>query len=355
MKILYLQTITAALFATFSILNHYKNESTEKLQQITQESSKDSIPTPIYDLYTHWKSKYNKNYLSDSENNHRAQIFYENYKYINANQPTDNTYTLGLNKFADLTKEEFKNMYLGNKKDAKRMFKSSNKNYKSKNTADLPKTTDWNASGAVTPIKNQGQCGSCWSFATSGALEGLNFIKNGTLKTFSEQQQMDCSKEKDGNQSCEGGYMDKAYDYVQSKGIMLESDYQYQAMDRTVCDYKADEVAFNIDSHGDVPVDDNDQLKAAISHQPVSVGISGEQIQFYVSGVWSYWLCFTEVDHGVLATGYGADEGNNMFWNVKNSWGEDWGENGYIRFARRDGQSPGMCGITKMASYPIKN
>jgi len=310
-----------------------------------------TIPTYIYDAFSHWKVKHNKTYETESEENFRASAFNSNYNIILSQQPKTGSYRLGLNKFADLTTIEFKRQYLATKISTK---EDNQRREMTKKNLNIPSSKDWVAEGAVTPIKNQGQCGSCWSFSVSGALEGLNVIKGGALETYSEQQMMDCSKDL-GNESCQGGYMDKAYDYVQSKGVESEGDYPYIAVDRNTCNWDQSKVKFTIDGHEDVPIDDNDALKTAISQVPVSVAISGEQIQFYVDGIWDYWLCFTEVDHGVLAVGYDTANDGTMYWKVKNSWGEDWGENGYIKFARRDGQSVGMCGITKQASYPIKN
>merc|ERR1711879_535704 len=201
-----------------------------------------------------------------------------------------------------------------------------------------------------------GQCGSCWSFSAGGSVEGLGAIKTGNLRSFSEQQQMDCSKGAPyGNLSCKGGYMDKALQYIADKGLMLEKDYQYMGMDRNVCDYKADQVAFQPTGYVDVPVDDNDELRHAAAKGPVAVGIAADQVMFYVSGIWHYSLCLTDPDHGVLVVGYDTDIAGEKFWQVKNSWGTDWGEDGYIRMKRVDGKGVGICGITKMAAYPTKN
>lgn len=292
-----------------------------------------------------------KAYTSQSEDNYRLSVFNKNKQWVEANQPGPmDTHTIGLNQFADLTKEEFRANYLN-----KMPQSNENKKFSDISSSDLPENVDWTANGAVTEVKNQGQCGSCWAFSVAQALEGLNQIKTSNLQSFSEQQLMDCSKSY-GNLSCQGGFMDKAYEYVVDSGIMSADDYTYQAMDEPSCLFDKSKVQLNISSYTNVPVDDNDQLKAAIAKQPVSVGISADQIQFYVDGIWSYWLCFDkvdEIDHGVLATGYGVDElTNKMYWSVKNTWGTTWGENGYIRFERRDGQSAGMCGITKMANYP---
>jgi C1A family cysteine protease len=355
MKAIFAITIAAALLATTTIVTIYAGQAAPSriLRQAPKANS--DVPTPVLDAWVHWKQRYGKAFGSDSEESYRLSVFHKNFKYIQANQCDSCSYTIGLNKFADMSTEEFKKTYLGSQvPQTKKNFKSLTSKLDTGLPTQTPASVDWQSAGAVTPIKNQGQCGSCWSFSVSGAMEGLNQIKNGSLKSFSEQQQMDCSKDL-GNLSCQGGYMDKAYDYLQSKGIMSEESYPYQAIDRYACAYDASKVEFNIDGHNDVPVDDNDELTAAIAQVPVSVAISGEQIQFYVNGIWSYWLCLTDTDHGVLAVGYDTDDSGKKFYKVKNSWGADWGEEGYIRFERKEGKGVGMCGITKQASYPTLN
>lgn len=355
MKAIFAITIVAALLATTAFVSIY-SANAKPAQKFLHAKANSDIPTPVYDAWVHWKQRNGKAYGTDSEESYRLSVFYQNFQYIQKNQCDSCEYTIGLNKFADMNAEEFKKTYLGSQApQMKKNYKSLTKTVDTGLTATKPSSIDWQAQGAVTDIKNQGQCGSCWSFSVSGAMEGLNYIKSGSLKSFSEQQQMDCSKDL-GNLSCQGGYMDKAYDYLQDKGIMSEESYPYRAVDRDTCDYDATKVEFNITGHNDVPVDDNDELTAAIAKGPVSVAVAADQLQFYVKGIWSYWLCFTEVDHGVLAVGYGTEDiTNKMFYKVKNSWGSDWGEDGYIRFARKEGKSVGMCGITKQASYPTLN
>lgn len=237
---------------------------------------------------------------------------------------------MGFTKFMDLTTAEFKEKYLSTKVPAK------SGNVKVLSTANLATDVDWRQKGAVTGVKDQGQCGSCWSFSTTGALEGLSFLSGHGLQSFSEQQLVDCSGSY-GNQGCNGGLMDDAFQYVQANGITTEDAYPYTAVDGT-CQTQGG--AFKNGGYQDVPQGDVDQLAAAVNGRPVSIAVDAENWQMYSSGVFSD--CNDSLDHGVLLVGYSSD-----YWIVKNSWAESWGENGYIRLARGN-----TCGLANSASYP---
>ena len=213
--------------------------------------------------------------------------------------------------------------------------------------ANAPKSKDWTEEGAVTPVKDQAQCGSCWAFSTTGALEGLYYLNYQNLRSFSEQQLMDCS-DSFGNESCNGGLMDWAFDYTKEHGVTDEQNYKYTAEDGS-CHLSKITNGFKISSYTDV-ADDQESLVSAIAKQPVSISINAGPIQLYESGIFNDWSCDDETDHGVLAVGYGA-EGNKKFFKIKNSWGADFGEHGYFRLARKENGS-GICGCTTGASYP---
>lgn len=214
----------------------------------------------------------------------------------------------------------------------------------------LPGSVDWRQQGAVTPVKNQGSCGSCWSFSTTGSVEGANFLKTKNLVSLSEQQLVDCSTP-EGNEGCNGGLMDLAFKYIESNELETEAEYPYTAKDGT-CSFDKSKGTVGITNFFDVPQNSTAQLEAAVAQQPVSVAIDAGSIifQLYFGGIIKSSWCGTNLDHGVLVVGYGTESGTD-YWILKNSWG-NWGEKGFFRI-KRGGDGPGICGIQLSASYPI--
>lgn len=213
----------------------------------------------------------------------------------------------------------------------------------------VPDSIDWVEKGAVTPVKNQGQCGSCWAFSTTGAVEGAAFVTDGKLPNLSEQELVDCDD--NGDMGCNGGLMDHAFAWIEDNGgICSGEEYEYNAQQST-CRTCTEIV--KVTGFQDVNPNDEHALQAAVAQQPVSVAIEADQraFQFYKSGVFNL-TCGTQLDHGVLAVGYGEENGQK-FWKVKNSWGASWGENGYIRLARGMNGRAGQCGIAMAPSYPF--
>ncbi len=211
---------------------------------------------------------------------------------------------------------------------------------------------DWRLKGAVTGVKNQGQCGSCWSFSATGSVEGQHYLKKGQLVSLSEQNLIDCSSSF-GNHGCKGGVMDNAFKYMMANdGDDTESYYPYE-MRQGNCRFNRNYVGSNIISFKDVPKGNEPYLQSVVGTVgPASVAIdaSHSSFQFYREGVYVEPSCSsTRLDHGVLVVGYGTENGQD-YWLVKNSWGTNWGESGYIKMARNRNN---QCGIATQASYPI--
>jgi len=289
-------------------------------------------------------------YSTKDEHDTRFEIFKDNMEKIKQHNKGDHSWTMGITQFSDMTPKEFKEyIACGTMKhtEAQSVFDAPQ---------DWNKTTatsvDWVAKGAVTPVKNQGSCGSCWAFSTTGAIEGRYFIAKGQLNSLSEQDLVDCSKQ---NSGCNGGLMDYAFEFVEGNGgLCSEEDYPYLARSHWFCQESGCTMNDPISTYRDVRASTS-ALEAAVSDGPVAIAIEADQSSFqqYSGGVLTA-SCGSSLDHGVLAVGFGTD-GSNDYWKVKNSWGSDWGENGYIRLCRNcnANNGKGQCGILTSASYPI--
>jgi len=298
--------------------------------------------------FADWMHKHSKSYAHD-EFQARFQIFKNNLDFINThNAKTDKTFTVALNKFADLTNQEFANMYNGLRVPEGYVHQGT---LQADTTVTLPDTWDWRKQGAVTGVKNQGQCGSCWSFSTTGSVEGCHFLTSGKLVSLSEQNIMDCSWN-NGNQGCNGGLMTQAMDYIISnKGVDTEASYPYTAQSSTTCNYQVANKGSSETAYTNVASGDEGALQTSVHKGPTSVAIdaSHSSFQFYSSGVYNEPACSSsQLDHGVLAIGWGTDSGS-AYWLVKNSWGTDWGMSGYIEMSRN---ANNQCGIATMATLP---
>ncbi|KAJ4703629.1 Cysteine Protease [Melia azedarach] len=300
-----------------------------------------------------WMAEYGRTYQDEAEKQMRFNIFRQNLEYVEkANKEGNRTYKLSVNKFSDLTNEEFRAFYTGYKMPSN--SRPSTTSFRYENLTDVPPSKDWRQEGAVTGIKQQGSCGCCWAFSAVGALEGMIQINTGKLIPLSEQQLVDCSTNY-GNHGCNGGFMDKAFQYIiENQGIATETDYPYQEMQGTCDAQKAAAAAARISKFEELPANDEQALLNAVSMHPVSVCIEGggQDFQNYRSGVFN-GQCGTQCDHAVTLIGYGTSEDGMKYWLIKNSWGETWGENGYMRIQRDAGVSGGLCGIATGSSYPV--
>ncbi|XP_058082004.1 vignain-like [Magnolia sinica] len=311
----------------------------------------------LWDLYESWSSHHS---ISRDHDEHpkRFNVFKEHAKFIHSFNKKDAPYKLKLNKFADMTNQEFRSTYASSRVNHHRIRRGSpcgTGSFMYEKVTSLPPSVDWREKGAVTKVKNQGQCGSCWAFSTVVAVEGINQIKTKELVSLSEQELIDCDNTD--NQGCNGGLMDYAFEYIKKNGgITTEQNYPYVAEDGTCNSNKENSHVVVIDGHENVPANDEDALLKAVANQPVSVAIeaSGLALQFYSEGVFTRH-CGTDLDHGVAIVGYGTTVDGTKYWIVKNSWGAEWGEGGFIRMERGISAKEGLCGIAMEASYPIKS
>jgi cathepsin L len=306
-------------------------------------SAESAYPSWVYDAFDSWAIQWDKNFdASPSEKEYRVGVFYTNLKYIEETNAAQNDYKLALNGFSALTVDEFLATHTG-------LLHKEIPEQGDEEIVEMvgyPSSIDWVSQGGVTAVKNQGQCGSCWSFSTTGGLEGLEHISGQPLVSLSEQQLVDCSGSY-GNYGCNGGLMDSAFRYAARYGLEGESSYPYKAV-QGQCQYSSSSVAYQNKAYKDVTRRSSTAFLTAVAQQPVSIAIDAEKIMSYSSGIFNNSNCGTQLDHGVLAVGYDT---SSQYIKVKNSWGSTWGESGYIRFALQ-GNGSGMCGMYLDASYP---
>ena len=305
----------------------------------------------IWSKFTLFQEKYNRAY-SMEEVYDRFMIFKRNVDIINThNSDKCETFNMTINKFTDLTAEEFKERYVG------KMYSSSDYGCVSVGNIDSSEieTFDWRTYNVVNPVRNQGQCGSCWAFATTANAESVWAIHTGDLYDLSEQYLVDCAT---GigyfNMGCKGGNMDSAFKYMINNKQCNESAYPYTSgltETKSRC-HSCDEFT-TFTSCYDVVTNNQAALKAAVLKNPVVIGIEADTYYFqsYSSGILTSSLCGTTIDHAVEIVGFGIDN-NTKYWTVRNSWGADWGEEGYFRILRTDStDDEGVCGLAIEPSY----
>ncbi|XP_037419440.1 ervatamin-B-like [Triticum dicoccoides] len=301
-----------------------------------------------------WMAKHGRLYTDAAEKLRRQEVFAANVRHIDAvNRAGKRTYMLGLNQFSDLTNEEFAEKHLGYRHQL-RPEDSTPVNMSKAQVQPMPDSVDWRAKGAVTPVKNQGSCGSCWAFVAVAATEGLVKIATGNLISMSEQQVLDCTG---GANTCTTGDVNAALNYITaSGGLQVERNYAYTGQ-QGAC--RSSRVGPNSAASVGAPRfailhGDEGALQELVASQPVAVGVETESdFQHYMSGVYTgSSSCGQNLNHAVTVVGYGTDAGGQEYWDVKNQWGTAWGEGGYMRLARGSGTN---CGVATHAYYPTYN
>ena len=284
----------------------------------------------------------------------RLENFTNTHNFINEINASNMTHTAGHNQFSDWSHAEYKQMlgYAGRAEGetvrAPTVFAETNTD-----------SVNWVDAGAVTPVKDQGQCGSCWAFSTTGSLEGAHYVATGELLSFSEQQLVDCAGLKYGNLACNGGLQTAAYKYYEADNkAELESVYPYfsgTTMKKGTCAYDSSSTtAVTVSDYLAVTPNSPAQMQAALTTQPLAVSIEADKLVFqtYKTGVLNSTKCGTSLDHAVLAVGFGTEAGQD-YWLVKNSWNTTWGDQGYIKLAIVDGE--GICGVQMEPLAPTTN
>jgi C1A family cysteine protease len=318
----------------------------------------------LWTEYVTYTGEYDKVYESLSDQLYHYQIYKLNRGRIGDMYERNPSATYSLNWFGDIDAAEFESMHKGymptntvngSLYEASVAVAATTSVCGAMNTTEsmvLAESIDWRDFGAVTPVKNQGTCGSCWSFSATEAIEGAWQIATGDLVSLSEQQMMDCSL-RDGNLGCHGGMMDNAFEYViENGGLCTEEEVPYIGASETCGTCTPTAI---ISGCTDVTPNNEYALKRAVNKGPVSVAIEADKdaFQLYTGGIITSELCGTALDHGVLVVGYGTDDGTD-YWTIKNSWGDTWGEDGYVRIARDDSNviDGGICGIASLPSFP---
>jgi C1A family cysteine protease len=317
-------------------------------------SQSELMTTPHLNQFISFQTRFNKNYYTLQEFESRFNIFSQNLmKIISHNVDTTQNFTMGINQFTDLTPDEFKYQYISGLNTTAKSYGCS---IFTSDAHGTPASVDWRTRSAVTSVKDQGQCGSCWTFSATGAVEGAWAIFTGKLVDLSEQELVDCATGYVyGSHGCSGGQMEGAFKFVVENGQCSDSMYPYvSGTTKTESSCKKCSSIAHISSCSDVKPFDQVSLKAAVALQPVAVAIEADTAYFqsYSEGVLTSASCGTNLDHGVLIVGYG-EENSIKYWLVKNSWATTWGDDGYIKIARSDNANDaGICGIAMDPSFP---
>ncbi|KXG35943.1 ervatamin-B [Sorghum bicolor] len=329
---------------------------------------------PMLERFEQWMGRHGRLYADAGEKQRRLEVYRRNVALVETfNSMSNGGYRLADNKFADLTNEEFRAKMLGFGRPPPHGRATGHTTTPGtvacigsglgrRYSDELPKSVDWREKGAVAPVKNQGECGSCWAFSAVAAIEGINQIKNGKLVSLSEQELVDCDTKAIG---CAGGYMSWAFEFVMNNsGLTTERNYPYQGMNGACQTPKLKESAVSISGYVNVTASSEPDLLRAAAAQPVSVAVDAGSFvwQLYGGGVFT-GPCTADLNHGVTVVGYGETQRDTdgdgtgvpgqKYWIVKNSWGPEWGDAGYILMQREASVASGLCGIALLPSYPV--
>ncbi|PWA63581.1 cysteine proteinases superfamily protein [Artemisia annua] len=304
-------------------------------------------------MYDRWRSHHNVEKKSPD----RFNVFSYNAHRVHKSNKLNKQYKLKLNRFADLTHDEFKSKY-GDSKIAHKLALQGAPPCPPNNNNDIsniPDSIDWRERNAVTPIKDQGQCGSCWAFAAVAAVEGINAIRTGHLVRLSEQQLIDCDS-KGSNNGCDGGLMEPAFNFItEHGGLATEESYPYVEKREVCCSSKFGHHSVTL-TGGERTDGTEEALLKAVAQQPVAVAIdhNNDEFMFYSEGVFNA-PCGSTIAHALTIVGYGTTPEGVKYWIAKNSWGDWWGEKGYVRMQREVQAPEGLCAINTYVSIPLKD
>lgn len=306
-------------------------------------------------IFDEFKALFERKYKTAEEELEKFKIFVENFQLAEKMKLVDPKATYGWKSpLADMSQDDF------NKRNSlmvtpQILAEHAKKAVSLKVNKNGPKEFDWRVKGAVTPVKNQAQCGSCWAFASVANVEGQNYLKNGKLLSLSEQELVDCS---DSDNGCNGGLPVRAYDDMIAKkeGFELEKDYDYEGLDDQCRADKSKEVVF-LSDYFQISTNEDQIAQALLKYGPLAIGLNASPMQMYMGGISDPWFCNPMgIDHAVTLVGYGEEEEDNQFgtatvpfWIIKNSWGPDWGEKGYYRLVR----GKGKCGMNRMVATAV--
>ncbi|KAF8118375.1 hypothetical protein N665_0005s0140 [Sinapis alba] len=357
LRVLFSVCLLFVVFVSVSVCENHHHRDDILIRQVVNGSEPEPKAISWEDHFSLFKTRYGKVYTSLEEHQHRFSIFRNNFMRATRHQRMDPFARHGVTQFSDLTQSEFLIMHLGIK--SAYMLPQNGDQALILPTKNLPDDFDWRDRGAVTPVKNQGACGSSWSFSTTGALEGAHFLATGKLVSLSEQQLVDCDRQCDPeveglcDSGCNGGLMNIAFQYTrETGGLLREEDYPYTGTTDGdgICKFVDKSKIVASVSNFSVVSSNEDQIAAnLVKNGPLAVAINAAYMKTYIGGVSCPYMCSTILNHAVLLVGYGSAQSRfkeKPYWIIKNSWGETWGENGFYKLCKRRN----ICGFGSLVS-----